>query len=199
VEHFKEKAFLPMTLNGALQDDFDALSTGFVQILPKDSHGRAVLYHEKHLANPRLHHRDSLIRVVFYICHVVSSDEEMQKKGFVLIQNSDTVLLTDIDRIYARKSTSLGQIVPIKLKAVHVPSPNLWPMHRSMVGPILMFVIPKNMRMRMHFYRTLEELEDYGISMHCLPLSIGGSFNRAVEHWIEERRHIEGRELDSND
>jgi len=59
-----------MTLNGALQDDFDTLSTGFAQILPKDSHGRAVLYHEKHLANPKFHHRDSLIRVfILYLSY----------------------------------------------------------------------------------------------------------------------------------
>mmetsp|Transcript_6455 Transcript_6455/g.9238 ORF Transcript_6455/g.9238 Transcript_6455/m.9238 type:complete len:204 (+) Transcript_6455:32-643(+) len=76
----RDKAFLPMTISGAMRDDFEALATGFIQIIGTDAHGRAILYHEKKRTDPQLHHRSSLWKSVFYILHVASSNSEIQKK-----------------------------------------------------------------------------------------------------------------------
>mmetsp|Transcript_16050 Transcript_16050/g.22357 ORF Transcript_16050/g.22357 Transcript_16050/m.22357 type:complete len:101 (+) Transcript_16050:574-876(+) len=99
--------------------------------------------------------------------------------------------MSDVDRIYAKKSTLLGQIVPIKMKAVHVPSPDSWFLPRTMVEPVLLSLLPKNMRVRLSFFRRIEELEDCGLSMDDLPTSIGGSYKRSMEHWIEGLRNQE--------
>jgi hypothetical protein len=39
-----DKAFLPMTIDGAMQDDVDVLQKGIIHTLPDDEHGRAVLF-----------------------------------------------------------------------------------------------------------------------------------------------------------
>jgi len=195
VKLFEEKAYLPMTLHGALQNDLDTLSTGFFQILPRDCHGRAVVYHEKRLANPKIHHRHSLLRVVFYIYHVMSSSEESQKKGFVLISNAGASRLRDVDRLYTKMASSLTvQVAPLKLKTVQSPTPDTWFLPKAMVEPVLMFVVPPQMRVRIRFFRLVEELEDCGISENDVPPWIGGSYDRKIEHWIEELRNQEERE-----
>jgi hypothetical protein len=42
-----DKAFLPMTIDGAMQDDVDVLRKGIVHILPDDEHSRAVLFMDR--------------------------------------------------------------------------------------------------------------------------------------------------------
>jgi hypothetical protein len=42
-----DKAFLPMTIDGAMQDDVDVLQKGIIHILPDDEHGRAVLFMDR--------------------------------------------------------------------------------------------------------------------------------------------------------
>jgi hypothetical protein len=42
-----DKAFLPMTTDGAMQDDVDVLQKGIVNLLPDDAHGRAVLFMDR--------------------------------------------------------------------------------------------------------------------------------------------------------
>jgi len=188
VKLFKEKAFLPMTIRGALQDDFDTLSTGFAQILGYDNHGRVVFYHDKHQANPKLHHRDSLCRVVFYMIHVACMNREAQKKGCVIIVNYANLRLEDFDRLYTKTVLQIDDIVaPIRLKAMHVQATSLWFVPPSILMPISSFVMPKNIRLRINFFDSVEDLETYGILPETLPTGVGGTRDvySNFDNWID--------------
>jgi len=161
----RDRAFLPMTIRGAMQDDFDALATGFMQIIGTDAHGRAIIYHSKSKANSRLHHRSSLLKTAFYILHVASSDPENQRKGIVLIQNSNSTKMIDYDRMYGKIASGMSFAGPMNLKAVHIPSTKSWLTSASIHMPVMLSYLPKTYRVRINWYNALEDLEAFGISL----------------------------------
>lgn len=187
-----------MTIKGALQDDFDALSTGFCQILPHDNNGRIVLYHQKSRVNCALHHRDSLCRVVFYIHHVASLDKRAQLNGFVGLQNLRGTKMKDLDRLYSKQAYYITEIAaPIRCCTVHLPSPHLWLFPASLTLPIFRFVTPPSLRVKGHFYECISEVEQYGLSMENIPISMGGKYGFDIfDNWIE--RQIEKEEAENN-
>ena len=57
-----DRAFLPMTQNGAMYEDIDALAKGFVSILPEDGKGRLVVFFDRIRAIPPMAPRDTVVR-----------------------------------------------------------------------------------------------------------------------------------------
>lgn len=187
-----DKAFLPMTISGAMQDSFDALSTGFFQVIGTDAHGRAIFYHEKPRADPRIHHRSNLLRSLFYMIHVTASDQKFQKKGSVFILNFTTVTMKDHDRIYAKTFSQIAEAGFIKIKAVHLTSPNHWLMPPSLIMPVILYVMAKKFRVRMNFYESLADLEDYGLSLSGVLSPRSSSQNEeSFEGWLNEQAQRE--------
>ena len=80
---FGSKAFLPMTIDGALSEDVDTLKSGFMNILPNDRGGRPVFYYDC----VRHTQRDSQVRVYFYMLHVIAQLEDAQKRVAVVVMN----------------------------------------------------------------------------------------------------------------
>jgi len=60
-ELFGDKAFLPMTQDGALADDMDALTANVMLILPNDIHGRAVVFFDRAAMKPHIASRESFV------------------------------------------------------------------------------------------------------------------------------------------
>jgi hypothetical protein len=83
-----DRAFLPMTLHGAMAEDLDAFRTGVFQILPNDEKGRAVLFFDRIRAVRSIISRDALIRCFFYVTQVLFETENVQKRGYVWIVNA---------------------------------------------------------------------------------------------------------------
>mmetsp|Transcript_15942 Transcript_15942/g.24826 ORF Transcript_15942/g.24826 Transcript_15942/m.24826 type:complete len:313 (+) Transcript_15942:73-1011(+) len=188
----RDRAFLPMTLGGAMQDEFDALSTGFFQILGTDAHGRAILFHEKPRANPQRHHRNSLLKCVFYILHVATSDLQIQKKGAVLINNFGTATMKDFDRLYAKTCADIGIWGTVQVKALHIPNSRNWLIPASLITPVMLAVISKYFRVRRNMYSSVEELEDYGLSLTEI-LSARSQIrnDEMFERWLEDQAQRE--------
>ena len=62
----EERAFLPLTLMGAMAEDIEILETGIFSILPKDKKGRGVLVFDRIRAIPPLATRDSVVRIFVF-------------------------------------------------------------------------------------------------------------------------------------
>jgi len=189
-----EKAFLPMTIRGAMKDDVGALETGFIQILGSDEYGRAVVYHERSKAGSS-YHRDSLTRVCFYISHIVSMDEQYQKKGYVIIVNTRSNTKMYFDRIYTKNGTRLGAIVPLKIKSFHYSSAEKNFMPSQILIPVVMYALNKAFRLRLKWFHCVEDLEDCGIPRELIPLSAGGTRNTDFCMWLEQQMMREQLEL----
>jgi hypothetical protein len=87
----ESRAFLPMTLEGAMRPDCDTLRKGFIfPMTPPDRHGRTVVYIDRIRANKCVAPRDAVNRCIFYVLHCVaqkccrSPDPHM---GFVVVCN----------------------------------------------------------------------------------------------------------------
>ena len=78
-----EKAFLPLSMEGTLGSDVAIVESGILVILPNDERGRGVLCMDRIRAVPPIAPRDAVLRVLFYLIHVLSEDESLQKKGYV--------------------------------------------------------------------------------------------------------------------
>eukprot|EP00521_Asterionellopsis_glacialis_P017025 CAMPEP_0195308610 /NCGR_PEP_ID=MMETSP0707-20130614/38318_1 /TAXON_ID=33640 /ORGANISM="Asterionellopsis glacialis, Strain CCMP134" /LENGTH=309 /DNA_ID=CAMNT_0040372889 /DNA_START=88 /DNA_END=1017 /DNA_ORIENTATION=+ len=187
-----EKAFLPMTIRGAMQDDFETLATGFLQIIGTDNHGRVIIHHEKPKADPQLHHRSSLWKTWFYILHVAASDPDVQKRGIVVILNFITCSMKDLDRLYGKGTTNVCRAGPLRIKGVHVPTPSTWILAPSVYTPVLLFVLSKVFRILINFYTSVEDLEYYGLSLSNILTSRSQIREVAnFERWLDDQAQRE--------
>lgn len=64
----EERAFLPLTLKGALAEESELIENGIFAILPKDQKGRGVLFFDRIRATPTLAHRDAIVSIVVFGC-----------------------------------------------------------------------------------------------------------------------------------
>lgn len=82
-----ERAFQPMTLDGAMQPDVQFLEKAIVLILEDDAHGRAVFYLDRMRCTKEIVPRDSVVRCTWYASQTLIEEERYQKRGVVGIAN----------------------------------------------------------------------------------------------------------------
>lgn len=82
-----DRAFLPMTLDQAMEADRAALEKAVVHVLPDDKYGRPVLFWDRIRSNKSVIHRDEVDRIHFYMLHVMTKRKSVQTKGYVCIIN----------------------------------------------------------------------------------------------------------------
>eukprot|EP00977_Amphora_coffeiformis_P002107 scaffold407_cov168-Amphora_coffeaeformis.AAC.3 len=85
-----DRAFLPMTLEGAMREDRHIFVLGGCALLPCDTAGRSVIFFNRiactravapHCSRPQL-------RCLFYLGHVASEETVAPNRGFVLLYNA---------------------------------------------------------------------------------------------------------------
>jgi len=185
-----EKAFLPMTLQDALRDDRE--------VLDDDDHDRAIIYFEKGRINPTVASRNSLLRVVWYVHHVVLGKDTAQKNGIVHVLNMKGYTLKHFDRIgekYTR--VSVLDCLPIRWCALHFPSPSVEKdtVVYELLVPVWKHIVGKKMRTRIALYDEASDLERFGINPESLPESMGGKrSHQEYGAWLEERRYKESQQ-----
>ena len=79
------RAFLPMTIRGAMAADIEALRKGIVQLLPNDVHGRSVIFFDRMRAVKPTLTREEVFRIVFYLTHIVSQKKTRKERTMVVL------------------------------------------------------------------------------------------------------------------
>ena len=113
-----EKAFLPLTLSGALKDDDVALSIGFVNYLAgfKDPKGRGIIYIEPGMQDRTKYTRHSMTRAVWYMIHAALESTEAQKHGLIFIAHPAGARLGQFDRgLVKMVLPSIQGVIPARL------------------------------------------------------------------------------------
>jgi hypothetical protein len=94
VEHWKlrkkvfaDKAFLPMTLEGAMAEEVENFEHGAVRLLPDDQKGRAVIFFDRIRCAYLGMNRQSVHRCLFYVICVAAERESAQRRGVIFIVN----------------------------------------------------------------------------------------------------------------
>lgn len=192
---FGQYAFLPMTVEGALQSDIAALETNFCEMLPHDKNGRRVIYYDRSRISNAVYNRDSIVRVMWYAIHKVSNEENAQNAGFVLLTDCRQDTLHSFDRKLVKLLIdSCIRVAPIRLRALHICCST----HRSILSfvcPAMKMIVGKRIRGRTILHsgdpkELLYDLEDYGMPANILPISLGGSYHSDVFR-VQENHHLE--------
>lgn len=189
-----EKAYLPMTLNGALRDDKDALALGVTCLLgTKDIEGRNIVFTEAGNMDITKATYPGHLRVAWYMFHTALDDEDTQKKGIIQIINVEHAKLSELDLTQSKRNLSnLAGTMPVRIGGVHVCKP---PFFSNMFKPILILFLHEEVRSRLHFHvgkreRVVRGFEKLGISRDKLPSEIGGSLDFDRNAWLEHRRAV---------
>lgn len=192
---FGEKAYLPMTLDGAMSHLADKLPQGVICLLPLDAHDRPVVYWDRIRSVRPNFERDEVVQMLFYMLQVISESEDAQRRGYVYISNVRGYdLYTHFDRFLSKKAASVVNSMPIALKAAHYCGGSGSSAYTSVVAPVIAFLIGKNLRLRKLFHKgsdqeVIAELQLYGLGPEHVPVERGGKFSREqLLEWLEERR-----------
>ena len=93
-----EKAFLPLTLEGALRDDHYALQAGFFRLTGTQGvGGRSIIFCDPTRQDFK-YTQDSMLRAIWYTFHAALENEDTQKRGFIFIVYPYYAQLGHLDR-----------------------------------------------------------------------------------------------------
>lgn len=194
----EEKAYLSMTLEGAMADDEELLKLGLVYPLHNDTHGRAVLFLDRTRCCGRVASREALLRVIFYMCHVSGSTEAIQKRGFVLLVNMRGYdLYQHFDRILTKQTLLVFDSLPITIKSAHFCTGSGKSVV-SLVLPVLKHMYGRERRLRLSVHSGSDRevstrLGDYGLNRdHARPAFGGSLYNmQGVDKLLMKQRDLE--------
>lgn len=187
-----EKAFLPLTQEGALRDDENALKMSFLCLTgTADETGRQIVYCDLSKLDISKNTRESMARTAWYTISAALEDETSQQKGIVLIVNPRKAKYSQFDRRLARLSVNAMQgRLPVRLSAIHVVHSSYF---FSIVYAVIKLFLRERTKKRFIFHsgsqdQVLESLSKMGLSLDVLPVDIGGKIVINQQQWLESRR-----------
>lgn len=203
VELFGDKAFQPMTQSMACSNDAHALQINYVMPVVdsrkgdiiKDDAGRGILYVE---SSSRLtdqeYDRTSMTRAFWYTMHALVEDEEIQKKGIVIIFHPRHFSKYSGDRILTKNNiSSMRSCLPVRVDAIHCCHP---PFFFEFFYALLNNLLGERLRKRVIIHSGSNEnvlqtlAETYGIAKDKIPDFIeGGGLTLDYTGWLELRRY----------
>ncbi|GFH49903.1 hypothetical protein CTEN210_06379 [Chaetoceros tenuissimus] len=202
VELFGEKAFQPMTQSMACSDDAHALRINYVMPVVdsrtgdiiKDDAGRGILYIEPYRLTDQVYDRTSMTRATWYSIHALLEDEEIQKKGIIVVFYPRNFSKYSSDRILSKNNiTSMRSYLPVKLEAIHCCHP---PYFFEFFYALLSTLLGERLRKRVIIHsesdeEVLQTLEQtYGIVRGKIPdFMQGGGLTLDYRGWLELRKN----------
>jgi hypothetical protein len=190
-----DRAFLPMTLDGAMAEDIALLSLGYAYLLPDDNHGRAVFFWDRTGFTSRSASREAMLRCLFYNVHMLTFAVSDRKKGFVVVVNCRSFdLYKHFDRILSTNLRRLVEVAPLLLRGLHIgagPGSSVL----DLVMPVLKIIHGKRVRLRLQLHKgsdqeIVQSLTDYGLDKrHGMAVFSGTVYNQErCGELLEEQR-----------
>jgi hypothetical protein len=193
------RAFNPMTLDGAMEENVSDLEKGFLNILPADLSGRQVIFFDRIRATPFVASRDSVLQVLFYVLQKALSrdhdDSTVLKNGFVFMENlsGSYDLYTHFDRILTKtQMILLRDCFPAELKAFHVIANGCGAWAMELIMPVIKQLAGKHIRLRMVCHSSSCQSVDtfcktYNFCRNHMSVIVGGTYSYAdYLSWLDE-------------
>ena len=115
----EEKAFLPMTIDGAMKDDAECIQLGYLQVASQvDPDGRAIGLFDFNKQTGEVS-SESLLRVVWYQVHVALARESCQKRGFVAYVKCLDRMADFRPSLSKKIAQAVRGILPFRFAGVH--------------------------------------------------------------------------------
>lgn len=187
-----DKAFTPLTLTSALRDDTIPLYLSSMQIIRRQSPSRDILYFDPSKLDKTLYTRDSACRALWYWFHAMLEDEQVQKRGIIILNYNANFSLRNRDPTLTKLCLRTVQgILPIRMSAIHGCHAPL--MYSCLISFILVFV-GERVRQRILAHNGSQESvlctlrTTYGIQLEDIPTDMGGNRVLDVAAWLNERK-----------
>ena len=175
----EELAFLPMTLDGAMKQDVDAMQLQYLQLAKDttDPYGRSLLLFDFNVEGGSASSK-SLLRVVWYQVHQALMKESVQKQGVVVyVRCLDS--MKDWRPSLSKHIVTAGQgILPVRFAGMHFMNP---PTFLSIIMRFIKPLVGKKLRHRFYSHSgetvddVLASLDKFGLGRReMLPVSYGG-------------------------
>lgn len=189
----EEKAYLPLTLEGAFRDDMEVLQKGFVQVTQaEDDAGRGILYLSPDNYVKGEFPVEAQVRAIWCMTMALLENKNVQTNGFLFMVNASQVSSKNMNRALQKKAAySVGHCLPLRIGAFHVCQPT-WPFRLAL--PFIKYFIKQPLASRIKVaHGTSEEvvakLGEYGIKPNHVPSDIaGGQYELDNNKWLEERK-----------
>ena len=189
------RAFLPMTIDGAIRDDVaDMIQHCVIHVLPlTDTSGRALLFYQPSRRNLAAFPLEQEGRALFYLFDSLTVDPTIRRAGFVGVADYRNVSRSQISTKQQRHMKALFEVMPIRIRSCHIchPSPVL-----SYAYPILKYILGRNIRLRTRLHSgteqyVLHELASCSLPRQCLPQELGGEVSLNFAQWVANRSIVE--------
>jgi CRAL/TRIO domain len=186
-----DKAFLPLTLSGALRDDLETLRVGSVTLLAEpDPTGRVVCFSNVALHDGTKYPKCSLARSMWYVIQSALESERTQQCGLIIMSYPRNAKISEFDRVFHKKT--FGDIkgaLPVRISAVHICHP---PGFFSLTFPLVKLFMRESLRKRIKVHsgseeQVLDKLENYGFTTSMLPSELGGKYVLDPKGWVDAR------------
>ena len=190
-----QRAFLPMTIDGAIRDDVaDMIQHCVIHVLPlTDTSGRALLFYQPSRRNLAAFPLEQEGRALFYLFDSLTVDPTIRRAGFVGVADYRNVSRSQISTKQQRHMKALFEVMPIRIRSCHIchPSPVL-----SYAYPILKYILGRSVRLRTRLHSgaeqyVLHELASCSLPRQCLPKELGGEVSLNFAQWVANRSIVE--------
>lgn len=176
-----EKAFLPMTIEGAMKGSEKAISSSYVTVAEgvTDPDGRAIVLMDYREETGDLSDED-LFKAVFYHLHVVVSNPSAQKRGAVLFIRTVDSYFDGRPKLWKKSSIFGKGAFPSRFSAFHFVKP---PAFIKVIVKVMKLLVGPKLRNRIYEHsgsmdEILESLSRYGLgSKETLPAVFGGDLS----------------------
>jgi len=173
------KAFLPMTLEGAMEGQGKAVSCSYMAVAAgaTDPDGRAIVLMDVQQEKSDLSD-DELFMAVWYHCHVCLSTESAQKRGVVIYLRAQESVFGGRQSLWKRLIIFEG-VFPIRMSAIHIVNP---PAFIKVLVRIAKIMMSKKLRSRMNVHpgsmdEALKSLSKFGLARDTCPEVFGGDLS----------------------
>jgi CRAL/TRIO domain len=182
---------LPLTLNEALRDDDIPLRRGSMQIIRR--HGRRdLLYFDPSKLDKTQYSRESACRALWYWFHALLEDEEVQKRGVIILNYNANFSNRNRDPPLTKLCfKTLQGTLPVRVSAIHGCHV---PIVYSCIISILLVFMGERVRRRILAHNgtveaVIQTLQNvYDIHADDIPIDMGGNLKLDVCGWLDERK-----------
>jgi len=201
-----DKAFLPMTLSGAMKDEAMSICNRRVwEMVPvPDTAGRTIFYHAPCRRDFSQYSAEQEMRAMWYFFETVIEDANRRKNGVVILADMRNHTICQYSLAFSSAFSPILSVLPTRVRAVHWCCPN--PIVNALL-PISKTLMDRRLRMRIIVHQSppllLASLNRYCIAINSIPtdLGVGGSAILNTNGWllnriaIENSRHVRSTAL----
>ena len=192
-----ERAFLPMTLAGAMQDEVQGMIKHCPWYLLPDTDlsGRKVLFLNSARRNFEYLSEDQEVRCLFYILDTIAFDPSTRTSGLIMLSDASKLDRKSFSfRVLKFLRHLTESVFPMQYRGSHICFPS--PVFYYVIYPVMRTVLGKKIRLRIKLHygnegEVVQSLEKYRFTKARLPKAVGGFRELDCGQWVAERSIIE--------